>query len=223
MYTIRDPADELRGRLQPYLLRSEHDEGRQGVERWRLFVALPLPAEITEALARIPSMLSPRETVAIRWIDAEAIHLTLQFIGDTDPTKVSALSDALDAVAGQSGRFRLRLGPAGAFPSLPRPRIFWIGLDGEVGRLKRLQGRVEGALVKLGIPADARPFEPHLTVARLHRDPAPRAVHQAAAAFGRLRFPDRPYVFAAEQVVLFRSFMSQAGARYEALHQAPLG
>lgn len=223
MYTPRNPADDLAGRLRPYVPQASGGEERLGLERWRLFVAIPLPDEINRVLAYLPSMLAKRDAVAIRWIAPDGIHLTLQFIGDTDPAQVPAISGALDSAASQSGRFGLKLGSPGAFPSLQRPRIFWIGLEGEVDRLKRLQGRVEGGLSRLGIAAEPRPFEPHLTVGRLQRDPRPQDVRQAGAAFGRMRFPDRDYEFAVEDVVLFRSYLHQSGARYEALHSAPLG
>ena len=72
-----------------------------------------------------------------------------------------------------------------------------------------------GALAAVGVfEPEARPFRPHVTVARLRRGATPpRAV--AAAP--------EPLAFAGGPVVLFRSHPGRGGARYEPLASpAPL-
>jgi 2'-5' RNA ligase len=54
----------------------------------------------------------------------------------------------------------------GWFPNERRPRVFWAGIDG--GELLRsLAHATERAVAQLGVPVEARPYSPHLTLARI--------------------------------------------------------
>jgi RNA 2',3'-cyclic 3'-phosphodiesterase len=60
----------------------------------------------------------------------------------------------------------LRLAGGGRFGSLRRPQVAWAGLEGDVEPLVELAGRLSLAARKLGLPAEDRPFRPHLTLGR---------------------------------------------------------
>ena len=76
----------------------------------------------------------------------------------------------------------LRLGATGAFPGLARPRVLWVGAEerdgsgrGGAGHLERCRTAVVHALLAGGIDLGeelARPFRPHVTVARPRGDRA---------------------------------------------------
>jgi 2'-5' RNA ligase len=67
----------------------------------------------------------------------------------------------------------LRLAGGGRFGSLRRPQVAWAGLDGDVGPLVDLAGRLAAAARSLGLPVEDRPFRPHLTLGRWRpRQPA---------------------------------------------------
>ncbi len=119
-------------------------------EKWRTFVAIDLPADVRSALFGLRSQMSRQEAGPVRWTRPEGIHLTLSFLGDVDSALIPAISGRISDAAAKSGPFTLRLGNVGAFPSLRRPRVFWIGLSGETDRLKLLHSRVQGALSQVG-------------------------------------------------------------------------
>jgi 2'-5' RNA ligase len=60
----------------------------------------------------------------------------------------------------------LRLAGGGRFGSLRRPQVAWAGLDGDVGPLVDLAGRLADAARALHLPVEDRPFRPHLTLGR---------------------------------------------------------
>jgi len=132
----------------------------------RVFVAIPLSPECRDTLGAMQRAL--RETGAdVRWVPLPSIHLTLKFLGETDPAAVPALDRGLVREAGTLPPFRIRLGGLGAFPHPGRPRVVWCGLDGETGALDLLQRRVEAVCVRVGFPPEERPFRPHLTLGRV--------------------------------------------------------
>src|SRR5688572_14474232 len=63
---------------------------------WRLFIAVPLPTDVREQVRKIIDHLSPDE-LPVRWIDPENGHLTLHFIGDTEPEMAELLRMSLTA------------------------------------------------------------------------------------------------------------------------------
>jgi len=102
--------------------------------------------------------------------------MTLAFLGEVGREHLEALYDALGAVEGEA--FELRLERVGQFP---RPRVLWCAASSAPAALYALQGGVARALTAVGMPLEARPFTPHVTVARKvsrYRGPAslPRAV-----------------------------------------------
>lgn len=130
----------------------------------RLFVAIDLPDEVKRSVADIC-----RGVTGVRWLPSDQLHLTLRFIGEADDAVNAAIRRGLAGIT--SPPFPLSLQGVGCFPSPRRPRVLWVGLSGGEP-LKRLQQKVEAAVVTAGIPAEERPFSPHITLARLreHRE-----------------------------------------------------
>ena len=68
----------------------------------RLFVALELPAEVQREVAERVRRERPSLPPA-RWVRPEAWHLTLSFLGETDPAAVAPLERALADAFGGGG------------------------------------------------------------------------------------------------------------------------
>jgi 2'-5' RNA ligase len=138
----------------------------------RIFIAIELPAEIKQAIARVQDQLRKSGADA-NWTRPEGIHLTLKFLGEVEESRVPAIGDALDEAAKGSGLLRIEVAGAGAFPNLKVPRVLWFGVHGDTEKLAALQSAVEEALVRAGFDREERKFSPHLTLARI-RFPKPR-------------------------------------------------
>ncbi|MGH9648848.1 MAG: RNA 2',3'-cyclic phosphodiesterase, partial [Terriglobales bacterium] len=105
----------------------------------RLFVALDLDAEIRQRIARFLDGvrgLAPD----VRWAQAEALHITLKFIGEMDPARLDEVHGALKQARGEATEIRFR--GTGFFPAAKSARVFWIGIEADA-RLAALARAVE--------------------------------------------------------------------------------
>jgi 2'-5' RNA ligase len=180
---------------------------------WRCFAAVPIgPAVRDAARACVDQLRTRPDADAWRWTEPESWHVTLAFLGATDPADVPRLSGALAAVAEEHEPFALQAGGLGTFPSRGRARVLWYGISDPQRRLGRLARAVQAAL---GLEAADR-FRGHLTLARA-RD---RFGTDAAALLESVT----PSVatLEVERMVLYRSHLGRGPARYEALAAAPL-
>ncbi len=132
----------------------------------RLFIAIELPEEIKRGIAAIQEQLRKSGADAT-WTRPEGIHLTLKFLGEVPEAKVPEIKTAMAGAVQGSAQFRLEAAGAGAFPNSKNPRVLWLGVRGDRERLAALQISMEGAMIKLGFAPEDRPFNPHLTLARI--------------------------------------------------------
>lgn len=189
-------------------------------ERWRLFVALELPAEVRERLGELQRELRRQGLGHLRWVRPEGIHLTLKFLGETPVSRLAAIADALKEAVKGVPPLELGLGPAGAFGDRRGPRVLWVGLEGDLASLQELQRRVELAMVGLGFPREERPFAPHLTLARVPPEAVARSRGQIERALVALPVPRCLLVL--REVSLMRSQLQPGGAVYTRLEAFPL-
>lgn len=180
----------------------------------RLFVAVAVPDAERERILAATRALRTRG-LAVRWVEPEAFHLTLKFLGEVPENAVGRVRTAVGDVAARHAPVPLRLRGAGAFPSPRRPSVWWIGVE-HSDDLQRLRDDVEAAIAPLGYPTEARPFSPHLTIGRTQRD-AP--VRDAEALLPDVRYES---TFTITTLDLMRSHLSPRGARYERLLAARL-
>jgi 2'-5' RNA ligase len=181
----------------------------------RTFVALNLPAA---ERVRLHDALAPlRERgLPVRWMAPEALHLTVKFLGDTEGDGVADIERVLAAAAARRAPIRLRIGGLGAFPSLRRANVLWVGAAPDP-ELLALQKDVELALSRLGYPREQRPFRPHVTIGRLRSDGRAVDVERLGGSVGYDAVVD------VETVDLMQSLAGAAGSRYETLLRRRLG
>jgi 2'-5' RNA ligase len=181
----------------------------------RAFLAIRPSDEVLRSLESLQKELAAGGIDA-RWAAADAIHLTVQFLGDVRepelPEIERGLRDGLRAVQ----PFDLECRGLGVFPNQKRPRVVWAGLHGD--GLSALAEAVETVLSPLGFPPEERELVPHLTLGRLRSargtESLVRMVKIAA---------DREFgVSRIDRVVLYRSRLRPDGAVYTPLVQFPL-
>ena len=176
----------------------------------RLFVAVEVPAAVHGAIDR--ALLPWRSALDVRWIPAERRHVTVRFLGSVALPSVQAVADAVTDVAGPVGPIDARLGGLGAFPSSRRAGVLWVGVD-DSRRLAALAEALDAALAP-EFPPPARPFRPHVTVAR-----CPRPV-RLPGGFAATQV--EPVALPILRVVLFESVPTGGAPRYDAVHVAEL-
>lgn len=175
----------------------------------RLFTALPLPDEVREDLSERCNGVP-----GARWIPPENMHLTLRFIGEVDNAQATDIDDALVSLNGKG--FDMTLSGVDVFTDGPRITSLWAGVEPNEA-LNRLQGKVEQALVRTGLPPERRKFKPHVTLAR-GRIENGRKLQQFMSRNALLKLGP----FRVNDFVLFSSFLSQSGPLYTQEASYPL-
>ena len=227
-YTRRTEATFVPQEPKIYVPRASDDEADDEnvvpAETWRLFIAIELPRALKREFIDLARSFRPREHERVRWIEQDAMHLTLKFLGDTPIDRVPDIRTALERAAISTGKFSIKVGRTGCFPSFSDPRICWVSLSGELRRLEQLQGRVEGGLVALGFDREDRAFKPHVTVGRTRPGIRGRFAEDIGLSWRHAPLHSTGNVIPVSAIALYRSYLGEeGGARYEQLANLELG
>jgi 2'-5' RNA ligase len=183
----------------------------------RLFIAIELNQEIRQNLAKVAY---PFHENGIKWVDAENIHLTLKFLGDIPTRDIRSITDALTSSISNTPPFEISVKGTGCFPNPRQARVLWAGLV-YPENLSNLQHNIDESLLRLGIPAEKRPFSPHLTLARVVE-----GINESIASKAYqhlLRYQNNTFgKIVVEHVTLFNSTLTREGSIYRAMVRVPL-
>ena len=181
----------------------------------RLFIAIPLPNHVKKALGvNIETLKQQIPEKAVRWVRVDNVHLTLRFLGDTAVSKIPALIEGLNTLQDKHAPFHLQFSQFGCFPNKKRPRVLWIGLNGEMKQLVNLKQSLDQALWLLDYPVETRRYNPHLTLGRVKK-----SEQVAKTRWGGVVEPAQ---FQVTAVTLYQSKLTPQGANYTELHTAKL-
>ena len=133
----------------------------------RAFLAIEPPAEILKEIGKIQSRLKEACPFDIRWVKPEAMHLTLKFFGNVSEEEIIAISRVVEKHAAAFAPLQLEVKKLGLFPSLRRPKVLWIGLEGDITSLLVLLNKLEQGFEGCGFAKEERHFQPHLTMGRI--------------------------------------------------------
>jgi 2'-5' RNA ligase len=183
----------------------------------RLFVALNLPKKERDRIFRSARRL--RETdYPVRWVDPEHYHITLKFLGEVHPDRVERIRRTLDRVARGTPAFDVRMGGFGAFPTIRKPRVVWVGAEPSPA-LRCLKQDLEWALAECGFEREMRAFHPHLSLGRSTDEGGGgvfRGLDEMVAAL------DYAGTFSVHAVDLMLSQLGREGPRYSVLSSSQL-
>ena len=183
----------------------------------RLFIAVPLPTELTDRAAA----LLPAALPGLKRVRPELMHVTLAFLGWTPDDRLDTVVAASRVAAQAQGPFELVFAGAGRFPDRGKPRVVWLGIGAGKPELATLAGAVTDELRRRDLKFDDRPFAPHLTLARVRHEASGPEGRTVAAAVDELVVPDlRTPV---DRIAVVESVLSPKGPRYTARAELPLG
>lgn len=176
----------------------------------RLFIAIDLPPDRTDAVAALRD-----DRVDARWTPVDQYHVTLRFIGDAEEETVEALRKDLRAV--DVPAFSMSGSGLDVFPSRRRPRVLVARMSMQP-ELEKLREEIEAVVLRHGFDPERKPFNPHLTFARVKRG-SPRDVRQFLKANGGLTLAPFPVT----EFHLYRSDLQAGGAEHTVLESYGLG
>lgn len=186
----------------------------------RLFFAVDLPESLSEDVEAVQDRL--REAEGLRFTDPKQAHLTLKFLGDTDPGQLEDIQTAAreaianaqverdDGSASPIGPFDAEVGGLGVFPSIEYVRVVWTGFREGGAELAALHEALEAKTTALGFEPEDHEFTPHVTLARMDdargKELVRKVVGETDPTIGRFRV---------EEIRLKGSTLTPEGPEYE--------
>lgn len=183
----------------------------------RLFIAINIPKKERDRIYRAAKPLREGD-FPVRWVKPDLFHLTLKFLGEVRPEVVSDIEAVVETVCGGTGPFPMEIRGFGAFPTIRRPRILWVGVDPSPA-LRCLKQDVEWTLSEHGFDRETRAFHPHFTLGRAISEDGAGAFRGLDSLTAGLSCRAEVKVW---KVDLMESHLSASGPRYEILSSFPL-
>lgn len=166
------------------------------------------PAETARSLARAVGAM---DAAPHRLTPLEQVHLTLLFIGDTDPEDMAGVIESVERSAAGLGAFELRPLRLATMPRRGTPRLIAAITDAP-GSMLEVQRRLATRLARNARDRRGGRFEPHLTLCRFTPQARPEPMEAP------LEVPP----FRVEQVMLMRSVLHPSGAQHALVHAVTL-
>ncbi|MEE9189477.1 MAG: RNA 2',3'-cyclic phosphodiesterase [Candidatus Neomarinimicrobiota bacterium] len=136
----------------------------------RTFISVNLPRQIVNIQSMLQSTVHNRKA-NIKWVKPGNIHFTLKFIGHTPPDAIDNINAVIQRVSENHTGMKYLIKGTGCFPVESRPRVLWVGIDGQLDPLLNYVAELNNQLEKLGFPTDERDFRAHITLARIKYPP----------------------------------------------------
>ena len=182
----------------------------------RIFVAITPPPAIVARLEQFQKALQPELGFsAVNWHAPEKAHLTLYYLGHLDRSRMPVLEADLFTACLDETPFAIQCSGRGAFPSVRHPKVFWVGLGGDLIRLQSLRAKIAATCARFAENSDRESFSPHVTVATV-KTGSPRELNRLSAAYSQAAFePTSPWPI--DSIELFESHLGPQGSRHERL------
>lgn len=187
------------------------------MQKIRTFIAVKISPEVEKVLDSLMGEMR-RMPASVKWVKPQSIHITLKFLGEITREELEKVFAGVQTAVGEYPSFTLKTADGGAFPSLERPKVFWVGLDPRgKERLIPLQQAIEASLASRGFSREKRSFSPHLTVGRVKGSLHLREIsqHFSAYSFPTIEFP-------VDEVLVMKSQLTPGGAVYTVQKAFPL-
>ncbi len=171
----------------------------------RLFIAIDLPEEVKEELAKAQNSLkSEKDKITI----ARELHLTLKFIGEVSDDEVDNIKKSLSKIKFKP--FKLTLNGTGVFPSEKFIRVAWVGIQ-ENDELMQLAKAIKESLPEY---KEDYPFSAHLTLARI------KYLENKEEFVNKVKNLNiKPLTFEVAEFKLYKSTITPKGPIYEELEK----
>jgi RNA 2',3'-cyclic 3'-phosphodiesterase len=182
----------------------------------RIFIAIKVNPE-GELLRMFSSLKAAFGAENIKWVDPANLHLTLEFLGDTEEKRIRVLSSMLKDSCAGLGEFDFNLTVTGVFKNFRDPRVLWAGIQ-SAERLIQLNNIIAEGLKLDGFKIEERQFKPHLTLGRVK---SVRDTDNLKTVLDRYR-DNQFQIVHVNEVILFESILFQTGPLYKPIGNYPL-
>jgi 2'-5' RNA ligase len=180
----------------------------------RLFAGLDVPYEMRRNLELLLHLLTPKAKIS--WSPLDNLHVTTKFIGEWPEDRLEELKAALGAIP-PVGPLPIAIRGLGWFPNPHHPKVLFAAIQAPP-ELAALAKATDAACAALGVPAETKPYQPHLTLARIRHEVDLFPVKKAIAELPSVDFG----AYRADRFHLYRSVLQPGGSIYSKLASFPL-
>ena len=185
----------------------------------RTFVAIEVDQSCRKKLRNAIEALKP-VAEGVRWVNDNALHLTLKFIGELDEKELPTAISAIENAAAQSSPFNMEVAGISGFPPRGTPKVVFAAVSEPEGILELLHESVDETLHHdLGVKQETRKFVPHITLGRVKK-------RGKAPTLNEMQDTVKDDYFGAVAVSgmeLIKSDLTPDGPIYTTLHEFTLG
>jgi len=178
----------------------------------RLFLGLHLDAlfqsEVAQHAEKLRALYPDQ-----KWVRLRHFHFTIHFLGDTTPDQKERVMLRAQEIVATVKPFPIALKNMGAFPSLKKPRVIWVGAaDDCQSDLAELYKKVTQPFAAEGFPVEHEKFTPHATLFRVRAD-APIIWDDSIFNFPQTQ----PKII--DRMMLFKSILGPDGSEYQPVEE----
>lgn len=175
----------------------------------RTFIAADVYPE-PELLQTFDYVRSSLKNERITWTNPCQMHITLQFLGDTEEEMISLLAERLTPAILQINPFIFQIRNLGVFNNPDNPRVLWLGCI-IPEQMKELHKNVTKIVSDSGHQVDPRPFKPHLTLGRIKGISDKTVLVRLLNELGNRSIQSQRV----EKIILYESRLTPQGAVYK--------
>ena len=193
--------------------------GHMNQDSIRSFFACEISPENLSRIDRLLVKLKTSSPKPVKWVRSQNMHLTIKFIGAFNPNDLENARAGLEKALKSIHPFNIEIKKMGAFPSLSRPKVIWLGINAD-NTLNPLVKIINSETEKLGYPSEPRPFSAHITLGRVKS----YASLDELKMIGNLVNANKNIEIGTQEVVelfFFRSELTPGGPVYNELFKIP--
>ena len=167
--------------------------------------------KVQNALAHYSESPSPN----VRFSASENLHLTIKFLGDISETTIPHVLSALERISRDFHPPLIQVRGLNGFPNINRPRALYAAISAGSQEIIELGNQLDEALFSIGITKENRQRTPHITIARLGKEP----MREGLSSWLQRSNKKEVGRFVPKELVLYDSTPNHKGSVYQILHQ----
>ncbi len=181
----------------------------------RCFIAIDIDERLRQAIGDLQRRLAEKADFRksdVKWVEPEAMHLTLKFLGEVKDEQIVEVCNAVRDAAARNRSFELDIESVGYFGG-SSAKVLWVGTGRGSSDLCRLQEDIEQQLSAGGWPKETRSFSGHLTLCRVKNPKAGVKLAKISEDYKELNLG----TISADSVAVYQSLLKPTGPVYTVL------
>jgi RNA 2',3'-cyclic 3'-phosphodiesterase len=151
----------------------------------------------------------------VKWVEKENMHITLNFLGDSDETQIPDICRLMDAAAAETPVFDMSVEGLGQFG---RGRVIFADLVSGEEHLRNLHRKLTERLQNIGFSSPQKPYKGHLTLCRARKKQIKKQALEVLEGVRNKNFG----LFSVFFINLYSSRLTSAGPEYTLIHSSRL-